>query len=417
MAVGRPEILPEACEVAIVGGGPAGCACALSLAAAGIGDVVLIEAGGYEQARVGECLPPDARALLKTLGVWEGFVGQAHEACVGSCAAWGTYELGYNDFVTNPMGGGWHLNRLRFDSLLADAVRTAGVPLLTHTRFVRAAPAPAGRSLLPRPSAGRSLQLRQAAGWSLLLGQSDGRARRLTARFVVDATGLHSRVARAMGARRCMLDRLLCVYGFFLRPEGAPVSRLTMLEAVEDGWWYKAALPDGGMCIALACDAEGLRRGKLNHWRSWLERLAATRHVARGLAGYRFLKDEMRVMPAPSYCLDDCRGEGWIAVGDAASAFDPLMSRGILKALQDGIHAGGVVARWIRNGPDDASDYRQELEQRFAVYSTVRKYLYAQEIRWPEAAFWRRRLRAPDLVARYLGGSDDEPRHPNYEHP
>ncbi len=374
MAIRPPEGLPDACQVAIIGGGPAGCACALTLAEAGIDDVVLIEAGDYSRQRVGESLPPDARLLLKLLGVWRDFLDQGHDPCLGSCSAWGGAALGYNDFVTNPMGPGWHLDRQRFDGLLADAVRDCGMPLLTNTRFTGVAA--------------------DADGWVLHVRDSDGASRRLTARFVVDATGLHSRVARAMGARRRLLDRLFCVYGFFLRPEEEPANRLTMLEAVEDGWWYKASLPDGKLCIALACDEDSLRRQRLNQWQRWLNSLAATRHVARDLSGHRFLKDEMLVTPAPSYVLDVCCGRQWLATGDAACSFDPLMSRGIHKALEDGIHAGRVVARWVRSGADEADDYRQSIEQRYGTFVSMRQYFYAQETRWPRSAFWQRRRAA-----------------------
>ena len=60
------------CDVAIVGGGPAGATAALTLARAGL-LVFLIEGLRYERPRVGETLPPSAQPLLHRLGLWEAF--------------------------------------------------------------------------------------------------------------------------------------------------------------------------------------------------------------------------------------------------------------------------------------------------------------------------------------------------------
>lgn len=370
------------CQVAIIGAGPAGCAAAIALARAGIDDVVVFDAGRSARPQVGESLPPDIRPLFQQLGLWDAFTGQGHARCLGSCSAWGSHTLGYNDFVLNPLGPGWHLDRPAFDHWFAARVRAAGATL-HEARLVRAAATTDGHELQVRHG-------RRHESWQ--------------ARFVIDASGTSARFSRLLGARRESLDQLLFVYGFFQRPPNAAENRLGMVESVVDGWWYRASLPRARLCIAFACDHATLRRRQLDRWRPWLDALAETRHVARGLEGHVFLRDEMRIMAAPSARLRPAAGTGWLAAGDAADSFDPLLARGIHKAIEDGIAAAVVIARWLRTGMDAALDYRDALAARHAAYVRMREYFYARETRWPQAPFWRSR-RSPAPLAHHAAAS------------
>jgi flavin-dependent dehydrogenase len=218
------------------------------------------------------------------------------------------------------------------------------------------------------------------------------------ARFVIDATGGSARFARLQGARRESIDQLFFMYGFFRRPPGAAEHGLTLVESTVDGWWYRASLPEARLCVAFACERSTLRERQLMRWRPWLDALAETRHAARGLEGHVFLHDEMLVMPVTSGRVRPAVGTGWLAVGDAASCFDPLLARGIHKAMEDGIAAAAVVVRWLRAGEDAADDYAAALAARYTTFLQMREYFYARETRWPQAPFWQARVRASIAV-------------------
>src|SRR3979409_1478164 len=115
-------------DVVVIGGGPAGSATALGLSREGH-SVAIIERSDYKNTRVGETLPPSVRRLLTDLGLWDKFVADTHSASAGICSVWGQSDVRENDFILNPYGMGWHVDRSRFDRMLAEAAEKEGAVL------------------------------------------------------------------------------------------------------------------------------------------------------------------------------------------------------------------------------------------------------------------------------------------------
>jgi 2-polyprenyl-6-methoxyphenol hydroxylase-like FAD-dependent oxidoreductase len=106
----------QACEVLVVGAGPAGATAALNLAPTR--SVCLVDQRMEISPRIGESLPPAARRLLTDMGLFPDFLAQGHAPCYGNRAAWGSAELHETDFLGDLDGHGWHLDRTRFDAWL-----------------------------------------------------------------------------------------------------------------------------------------------------------------------------------------------------------------------------------------------------------------------------------------------------------
>ena len=120
-------------DVIVLGGGPAGASTALALASSGF-SVTIFERSRFGAARIGETLPPHARQPLTELGVWDRFLADGHLESPGVVSVWGRTEPYENDFIVNPYGPGWHLDRGRFDAMLAHAAAKAGAELLAGAR-------------------------------------------------------------------------------------------------------------------------------------------------------------------------------------------------------------------------------------------------------------------------------------------
>jgi flavin-dependent dehydrogenase len=387
-------------DVVILGGGPAGTGTALALRRHDPSlSVVVVESSDYHAPRIGETLPPPTRRLLEHLGVWQGFRQQGHAPSPGTAAAWGEAEIHENDHLFRTDGEGWHLDRTRFDAFLAGEAEAAGAELRKGWTFVDAEP-------LEQGGWGLGLRRRGAREVGTTTGSTTG-TERLDARFVVDATGRRATFARRRGVGRQVFDDLLGLYVFYRSAEPIPGVRRTLVEAWEEGWWYSAGLPadpeSGEHRLVIACmaDADRITELDLRRREAWLGALESSVHTRRLLstAGLEPVQSaegaeqDPICVPAQSQLLERASGEGWLAVGDAASTYDPLSSQGIFKALRTATWAAYAISDHL-SGPAEGAPlekYDRRIAHDYEGYLLSRADYYRQEVRWPVAPFWHRR--------------------------
>src|SRR5439155_1164042 len=76
--------------------------------------------------KIGESLAPSARLVLERVGVWERHQAAGHLPCFANRSSWGGSEVDTYDFLRDPYGHGWHLDRRRFQAMLVDEAVRAG---------------------------------------------------------------------------------------------------------------------------------------------------------------------------------------------------------------------------------------------------------------------------------------------------
>jgi flavin-dependent dehydrogenase len=355
----------------VAGAGPAGAAAALALAGAGR-RVLLAEGeadapGSPPAFKIGETLPPAVKPLLRDLGVWDGFCADGHLPSYGTRSAWGSSDLAGLDHIFDPNGHGWHLDRARFDRFLRAAARADGVELRDRASVRACSRAPDGL-------------------WTLRLGGAG--PDEVRCRLVIDATGRRAVVARRLGARRERRDRLVALYGVAAARERDRDSR-TLVESAPEGWWYTALIPRRRRVLAFLTDADLVERP----WRTqqgFAAALSRTAHVGTSWEAAA-LEDGPATTAAHGTRLHPVAGDGWLAVGDAALAFDPLSSQGMLTALFTGVEGGRAAHAALAGDASGLAAYRDRVATIAAHYDANRRRFYALEQRWPEAPFWSRR--------------------------
>jgi flavin-dependent dehydrogenase len=357
--------MTESFDVVIAGGGPAGSATAISLRQSFPQfTVAMLEASEYENHRIGEILPPAANSLLRHLEILNAIESQHGIVSRAVTSAWGTPRLEETHYIFSAAGGGWHLDRKHFDAMLAQQCEAHGVRVLRGTVLRHAA--------------------RSGARWLLQTN-----ATTISARFVVDATGRNAQFARMQGARLHFFDRLTSYTRISASPDASAAE--TLIEASAQGWWYTAPLPDGRRVVSYMTDTDIGRAAGLPSTDIWMTLLRETGHI-RDAVGDGVAPDECSVRSAATSLLDRVRGNGWLATGDAAAAYDPLAAQGITKALRNGIFASYAVAdALLGNDAGETDRYTAILSNQFAGYAHAHRQYFAQETRWAESPFWMRR--------------------------
>lgn len=353
-------------DVLIVGAGPAGAACALSLA--GRRTCLLLDRRATGGVRVGESLPAAAGRILTDLGVMAAFQAQGHAPCHGQLSRWGGERLIERDAIRDPHGGGWHLDRAAFEGMLRDAAMARGVRLQ--------APAELGR-VDRNPDGTWNVQV--AGGGSL------------TARILVDAGGRTAPLVRLLAGRPLADDALTCAWTHL--PDNGRHAGMTLIEAEEEGWWYSAPLPGQRRILAFHTDADLPAARTVRDRAGLIARAAVMRLMApllpddgvpgNGPGGFT---------AAHGACPRGVAGPGWFACGDASGCFDPLSSQGLFNALYTGLAAGQAADRALGGDPDGAlALHKRRLGDIRSAYRAHLADWYGLERRWPDSAFWTRR--------------------------
>ena len=354
-------------DVAIVGGGPAGCAAAIALTRHNR-QVIVLERSHYDTTRAGENLSASARPLLGRLGVLERIEAAGHLPSFGILAAWG--EHAEQDSLHDPYGHGWHIDRQAFDLMMAHAASEAG-------------------SLVLCGAALKECKQSRDGHWRLTATLLDSTAV-VEARFLVDATGRNSPGIRMWGGTRVVYDRLIGLLKVFQGGTRGPRDARTIIEAVENGWWYSVPLSGDRLLAGFLTDADQLGSAATKSDACFQESLCLTRWTQRRVAEYA-TQSAISIVPAFSYIRRDVIARNRLCVGDAASAFDPLSGSGLAKAMESSLRACDAIHAHLAGDEKALEDYGSWVAGRFAKYWERRSRYYCIEDRWPESPFWKRR--------------------------
>jgi flavin-dependent dehydrogenase len=289
-------------------------------------------------------------------------------------SAWGSGFVVDKEYFTSVPAMGLNLRRPRFDEALARHAEQAGVQLNFDTRL--------------------NHLRRDGNAYIATLRGPDG-ALTIRVDVVVDASGRRAVASRHLGATRQRHDQLVAVVG---RVEGCPPddeSGRVYVESVEHGWWYGVTFSDGALLATFMTDATCVQRHTGRALGLWTEQLRASRLLGPLTRDGR-RSARVAVFDAAAQVLQHDAPPGFLAVGDAAAAWDPLSSWGITKGLCDGFAGADALAR-DRAGDEHALvEHRNTQHREFENHRARQSNFYRAETRWSGSPFWHSRQSGPE---------------------
>ncbi|RAJ08246.1 flavin-dependent dehydrogenase [Chitinophaga skermanii] len=353
-------------QVIIVGGGPAGTATALQLAALGV-ESIIIEAAPQPIPKPGETLPPQARQVFQKLQLQSLLEHPAHIACYGNRAVWGHVRPIDKIFFHHTAPQGWHIHRQTFESQLCQVAHARGVTIWQGSTVQAVTPC--------------------ENGWQVQCTNTEKQRQVAACSFIVDATGRKSRIARLLNVPRRNLDKLVGSYAI-VQNTGS-LQQYTYIEAVEHGWWYGAPLSEEQLVLTYMTDADVI--SPFNRTSGGFQQLYAQTQFLPTVLTKSIQPITPSLYHAATGYLQQRHGNNWLAVGDAAFAYDPISSHGIISAMESGYYAGHAIAAHLQGNHDALIAYDYAISQGFSTYMQMHADYYAVEQRWKQSPFWSRR--------------------------
>ncbi|MGI9076348.1 MAG: NAD(P)/FAD-dependent oxidoreductase [Gemmatimonadaceae bacterium] len=317
-------------DVIVVGGGPAGAACAWFLARQGAKVTVLDRARFPRDKPCSEYLSPEATRILDAMSALAPIeeAGAAHLAGMRIRSPDGTVFQG--DFVATHGWRGYSdrgvaIPRTILDVCLLNRARGAGAHVEEGVRVTD----------VIRDARGR------VRGVCTVGGEGPNCER--YAQVVIGADGLRSVIARRLGlARRARFPRRMALVTHY---EGiADITAYGEMHVEKDGYAGIAPVGNGMVNVAVVIPARrakalaGDRAGFLGWW------ISARPHLAPRFERARRISPVYATGPFASHARR-AWAPGAALVGDAADFFDPFTGEGIYAALRGGEMLAPAVLR------------------------------------------------------------------------
>ena len=299
--------MPACFDLIVVGGGPGGCAAAISARERGL-SVLLLERSTAPRERPGESLHPGAEALFEQLGVAEALRAaniHRHLGCHLQTVE-GCFYQPFGADVDGPWQG-FQIRRDLLDNLLIDESIKRGVQVIQGASAQRMQ-----RDYAGRPNGVIANGIRYEGRW------------------LVDASGDSSWLSRQLGISvENHSPQLVAWYGYV---DGWPPScdGNPCLIVKPGGWTWVAPL-DNRSCAWVCLSIGAADSARPTKPPALLASCTPTGSVRGKDVSWRILKQ--------------VAGPGFFIVGDAASVIDPSSSHGVLTALTTGIMATHCIAQ------------------------------------------------------------------------
>jgi flavin-dependent dehydrogenase len=337
--------LDEQCDIAVIGGGPAGSTAATLLARQGY-RVVALEKDHHPRFHIGESLLPMNLPVFERLGVLEKV--RALGVFKPGADFEADNERGYNTYrferaIGDSPPHAYQVWRQDFDQMLFEHACVSGADGRQGHQVVRV------EQLGPRDS-------------RLEVHTDSGTTYQLQARYVVDASGRDAFLSTKKKLRRKNAEhQSAAIFGHFRGAQtraGEDAGNISIY-SFEYGWMWMIPLPSGVMSVGAVCRPDYLKQRKGSPREFLLETLQRNRALWQRMQQAELIGSEVRVTGNYSYDSTRMGEPGWILIGDAFAFLDPVFSSGVYLAMSGAERAAQAVDTALREPHREPALLRQ----------------------------------------------------------
>ncbi len=328
------------CDVLVIGGGPAGSTVASLLAEKGH-HVVLLEKAQHPRFHIGESLLPANLPLFESMGIADEIraIGMFKPGAefVSPHHSW-TQTFQFAQAWDKSMPHAYQVERAVFDHILIRHARRKGAEVNEGCKVT-------------------AVDLLAQGGARVTAMHDDGRMQHWQARYLVDASGRDTFLARRFKTKeRNPRHNSSAVYAHFSgarRHEGDAAGNITIFW-FEHGWFWFIPLLNGLTSVGMVTWPHHMKtRGGRSVEQFLLDNIAASPQLGARLA-HASLVTDVEATGNFSYVAKSSHGRDYLLLGDAYTFIDPVFSSGVWLAMHSAV-AGAEAIDSCLNAPGRAA--------------------------------------------------------------
>ncbi|MHB8636851.1 MAG: NAD(P)/FAD-dependent oxidoreductase [Fimbriimonadaceae bacterium] len=348
------------CDVAIIGGGPAGSTTGCYLRKYGTDyNVLILERERFPRDHVGESQLPPISRILDELGCWDKVEAANFPIKIGATYRWGKNpELWDFEFWPRSQFGvqarpakyegarlwtAFQVDRAIYDKILLDHALEMGCEVREETKVTR---------IYRDGDHIKGLEL------------ADGEI--VTARHYIDASGHSGFLRRALGVAQQVPTSLqnIAIWDYWQNAEWAETIGVggTMIQvlSVGYGWLWFIPLGPTRTSIGFITSADYYKRSGMRHGELYTRALADEARVS-ALIKNATAEGKLQTTNDWSFVAERMVGDNWFLVGESGGFADPILSAGLSLAQKAAQEAAFTILE-IDRGEQDADWLRQQYE-------------------------------------------------------
>jgi len=331
-------------DVIILGCGPSGATAGMKLARNGY-RVLILDKQVFPRFHVGESMMPVMLQMTRELGLGERCDKLPQVPKLGAEFAFPldadeqTLRFSFTQSLTPGPLDSLNIERSHYDNLLMDGAKEAGCEVREGVRVEA---------------------IERLAHHDVAVRFAGGRA---TGRWLIDATGQATLVARHLGTKKGIANlRKTAFFGHFTGvdrlaedEEGYPT-----IVMFEEGWFWIIPINETVTSCGLVLDRDAVKRAGVPAGQMFRWAAERTPLMARRLEHAQFpAMASANVISDYSYKCDPYAGPGYFLVGDAASFLDPIFSTGVALGMAGAIETARLIEEIDAGKTTPKSAHRQ----------------------------------------------------------